>query len=110
MKATIKALAAVCMGALVSLAAMANDVFSDAAIWHRGFVDANGNGVLDAGNAEFPDGLVAGDASSANHQVFTNNSVTLRTEMVRFPYANTSREETIRWGEALATLRNLSEF
>ena len=36
MKATIKALAAVCMGALVSLAAMANDVFSDAAIWHRG--------------------------------------------------------------------------
>ena len=80
--------------------AMAGDVFSDAASWHRGFV---GSGPFENGTStQFPESLKLGDAGSGDHAVavagYTKadaNQITLRTETVVYPYANVTRDETV---------------
>ena len=77
----------------------AQDVFSDAASWHRGFV---GSGAFVNGSTtQFPEGLKIGDASDASHATFINgyrkadnNHIQLRQERVVYPYANVTNDET----------------
>ena len=92
----------------------ANDVFSDAKSWHQGFVDANGDGILDIGSGkmEFPESLLIADTANAAHvicgsasggttwptQIYNGHtSVVLRTENVICPYTKTSRSETVAY-------------
>ena len=89
--------------------AHAGDVFSDATSWRQGFVDANGDGLLNkgAGKLEFPESLLIADTANAAHTVTfgpnnyskeisgVHTGVVLRTETVVHPYANTSSEETV---------------
>ena len=78
----------------------AQDVFSDAASWHRGFV---GSGAFVNGSTtQFPEGLKLGDASDASHAVAVSgynkadaNQITLRSERVIYPYANVTNNETV---------------
>ena len=94
--------------------AHAGDVFSDAKSWRQGFVDANGDGVLDIGSGkmEFPESLLIADAANAAHvicgsasggttwptQIYNGHtSVVLRTENVICPYTKTSRSETVAY-------------
>ena len=92
-----------CAMSLVALfihSAEGRDVFSDAATFRRGFIDANGNGLFTTGKAEFPDALKAGDADNAVHQAKIkgcSTGVVLRTETVCYPYANICREETVAY-------------
>lgn len=92
----------------------AGDVFSDAKSWHQGFVDANGDGILDIGSGkmEFPESLLIADTANAAHvicgsasggttwptQIYNGHtSVVLRTENVICPYTKTSRSETVAY-------------
>ena len=95
--------------AFAPVIAHAGDVFSDAASWHQGFVDVNGDGLLNkgAGKLEFPESLLIADTANAAHTVTfgpnnyskeisgVHTGVVLRTETVVHPYANTSSEETV---------------
>ena len=86
--------------ALLVHSAAGSDVFSDAATFRRGFIDANGNGLFTVGKAEFPDALKAGDADNAVHHAGIkgcSTGVVLRTETVCYPYANVCREETVAY-------------
>ena len=109
-KINMIAIACIAVGlALVSVIAHAGDVFSDATSWHQGFVDVNGDGLLNkgAGKLEFPESLLIADTANAAHTVTfgplnyskeisgVHTGVVLRTETVVHPYANTSSEETV---------------
>ena len=97
------ALRVACATALVALFACSadgTDVFSDAATFRRGFIDANDNGLFTTGKAELPDALKGGDAGNAAHQAIVkgcSTGIVLRTETVCYPYANVCREETVAY-------------
>ncbi|MBQ3288530.1 MAG: hypothetical protein IJH50_03895 [Kiritimatiellae bacterium] len=112
----IATVAAYAMAGLVVLpvSLQAGDVFSDAKSWHRGFVDANGDGVLDIGSGkmEFPESLLIADTANAAHvicssasggttwptQIYNGHtSVVLRTENVVNPYTKTRQSETVAY-------------
>ena len=50
-------------------ASRAGDVFSDAKSWHQGFVDANGDGIMNVGKTEFPESLLLAEPDNAAHNV-----------------------------------------
>ena len=100
--------------ALAPVIAHAGDVFSDATSWRQGFIDANGDGVLDIGSGkmEFPESLLIADTANAAHvicssasggttwptQIYNGHtSVVLRTENVINPYTKMSRSETVAY-------------
>ena len=109
------AIACIAVGlALAPVIAHAGDVFSDATSWRQGFVDANGDGVLDIGSGkmEFPESLLIADTANAAHvicssasggttwptQIYNGHtSVVLRTENVINPYTKTSSSETVAY-------------
>lgn len=94
---TIKVVVAVCLTELVSLVAMADDVFSNAATWHRGFVGDPANNFTSGSKTQFPDALRLGDAANSYHAATRQGTVQLRRETVDYPYANVSREETVAY-------------
>ena len=81
-KLALMATCAMVFVALFVLSAAGSDVFSDAATFRRGFIDANGNGLFTTGKAELPDALKGGDAENAAHQANVkgcSTGVVLRT-------------------------------
>lgn len=74
----------------------AGDVFSDAAVWHRGFVGTEG-AFTSGSKTQFPDALRLGDADNSYHSVTKQGTVNLRTETVDYPYASISREELVAY-------------
>ena len=85
---------------LFACSAVGADVFSDAATFRRGFIDANGNGLFTSGKAELPDALKAGDAGNDANEAKVcgcSTGIVLRTETVCYPYANACREETVAY-------------
>ena len=90
----------------------ASDVFSDAKSWHQGFVDANGDGIMNVGKTEFPESLLLADPNNAAHNVTigtiwaslapsgvsgVHTSVVLRTENVVNPYTKANWSETVAY-------------
>ena len=49
----------------------ADDVFSDAKSWHQGFVDTNGDGIMNIGKTEFPESLLIAEPANAAHDAMT---------------------------------------
>ena len=89
-------------------ASRAGDVFSDAKSWHRGFVDANGDGIMNVGKTEFPESLLLAEPNNAAHNVTigtiwssavsgVHTSVVLRTENVVNPYTKANWNETVAY-------------
>ena len=93
--------------ALAPVIAHAGDVFSDAKSWHQGFVDVNGDGIMNIGKTEFPESLLIADTANAAHTVTfgplkyskeisgVHTGVVLRTENVVNPYTKASWSETV---------------
>ena len=90
----------------------ASDVFSDAKSWHQGFIDANGDGIMNVGKTEFPESLLLADPNNAVHNVTigtiwasvapsgvsgVHTSVVLRTENVVNPYTKVNWSETVAY-------------
>ena len=90
----------------------AKDVFSDAKSWHQGFVDVNGDGIMNVGKTEFPESLLLADPNNASHNVTigtiwasvapsgvsgVHTSVVLRTENVVNPYTKVNWNETVAY-------------
>ncbi len=93
---------------VIPCASRAGDVFSDAKSWHRGFVDTNGDGIMNVGKAEFPESLLLAEPNNAAHNVTigtiwasavsgVHTSVVLRTENVVNPYTKASWNETVAY-------------
>ena len=89
-------------------ASRAGDVFSDAKSWHQGFVDANGDGIMNVGKTEFPESLLLAEPNNAAHNVTigtiwtsgvsgVHTSVVLRTENVVNPYTKVNWSETVAY-------------
>ncbi len=87
-------------------ASRAGDVFSDAKSWRRGFVDVNGDGIMNVGKTEFPEALLLADPADDAHNVTigsiwpsevsgVHTSVVLRTENVVNPYTKVGWAETV---------------
>ncbi len=95
--------------ALAPVVASAGDVFSDATSWHRGFVDANGDGIMNIGKTEFPESLLLAEPENDAHNVTigtiwgstavsgVHTSVVLRTENVVHPYTKATSSETVAY-------------
>ncbi|MBR3221498.1 MAG: hypothetical protein IKF72_04630 [Kiritimatiellae bacterium] len=95
--------------AVAAAACNAGDVFSDAKSWHQGFVDVNGDGVMNVGKTEFPESLLLADPNNAAHNVTigtiwgstavsgVHTSVVLRTENVINPYTKVNWSETVAY-------------
>lgn len=93
----------------IPCATRAGDVFSDAKSWHKGFVDANGDGRLNigAGKMEFPESLLLAEPDNDAHTVSfkdstsevsgVHTSVVLRAENVVRPYTKASSSETVAY-------------
>ena len=93
--------------ALAPVIAHAGDVFSDAKSWHQGFVDVNGDGIMNIGKTEFPESLLTAEPNNAAHTVTfgpskyskeisgVHTGVVLRTENVVNPYTKASWSETV---------------
>ena len=108
-------IAAVCAFAAAlatPFASRAGDVFSDAKSWHQGFVDANGDGIMNVGKTEFPESLLLAEPNNAAHAVTigtiwasmapsgvsgVHTSVVLRTENVVNPYTKANWSETVAY-------------
>ncbi|MBR3086277.1 MAG: hypothetical protein IKH04_07725 [Kiritimatiellae bacterium] len=92
----------------IPCATRAGDVFSDAKSWHKGFVDANGDGIFNVGKTEFPESLLLAEPNDAAHAVTigtiwtsgvsgVHTSVVLRTENVVNPYTKVNWNETVAY-------------
>ena len=87
---------------LASQASAANDIFSDALIWRRGFV---GEGLIpQESSIAFPESLKQGVPSDPSHTAVVKgvyssngNGILMRKETVRYSYANFEQEETVAY-------------
>lgn len=103
------ACAAACLMTLLPLLGNAGDVFSDAKSWRQGFVDANGDGIMNIGKTEFPESLLTAEPANAAHNVTigtiwgstavsgVHTSIVLRAENVVHPYTKATSSETVAY-------------
>ena len=98
--------------AVVAAVCNAGDVFSDAKSWHQGFVDVNGDGIMNIGKTEFPESLLTAEPNNAAHNVTVgtiwasvapsgvsgvHTCVVLRAENVINPYTKENWNETVAY-------------
>ena len=67
--ARILALGAFAAALVIPCVSRAGDVFSDAKSWHKGFVDVNGDGIMNVGKTEFPESLLIAEPNNDAHNV-----------------------------------------
>ena len=108
--ARILALGAFAAALVIPCVSRAGDVFSDAKSWHKGFVDVNGDGIMNVGKTEFPESLLIAEPNNDAHNVTIGNpstwptqvyaghtSVVLRVENVVNPYTKKSDSATVAY-------------